>query len=141
VMVTKEMKKSHLGSILQLLLLSLIVSVIITPCVPAADNEAGKSNTSTDNLVLTPGGYRPESKVHEIMPGESLRMTSEGHFQKIGPSGEVLEDYGVIKPITSIVSTGSKVEQPLAESWVTNASWARSAGTLIDILETFKNLL
>ena len=107
VIVTKKMEKSHLRILLRLLLLSLIVCVIITPCIPAADNEAGKSNTSTDNLVLTPGGYRPESKAHEIKPGESLRMTKEGHLQKIGPSGEVLEDYGVpeVSPADSTLST------------------------------------
>jgi hypothetical protein len=73
VQVTKEMKK----------------------CVLTADKDATKSSASTVEFVLTPGGYRPESKVHEIKPGESLRMTKEGHLQKIGPSGEVLEDYGV----------------------------------------------
>jgi hypothetical protein len=127
--------------LLRSLLLSLIVSVIITPCVLAADNEAGKSNASTDELVLTPGGYRPESKVHEVKPGESIRMTNEGHLQKISPSGEVLVDYGVIKPGISNISTGSKVEKPLTEDWITYASWIRPAGTLIDILETLKRML
>lgn len=72
-----------------------------------ADNEVTKSSASKEVRVLTPGGYRPESKAHEIKPGESLRMTKEGHLQKIGPSGEVLEDYGVpeVSPADSTLST------------------------------------
>ncbi len=72
-----------------------------------ADKEAEKSSASKDELVLTPGGYRPKSKAHEIKPGESLRTTKEGHLQKIGPSGEVLEDYGVPEesPADPTVST------------------------------------
>jgi hypothetical protein len=139
--VTKEMKKIHLRIVLRLLVLSLIVCLVITPCVLAADNETGKSNASTDDLVLTPGGYRPESEVHAINPGESLRLTNEGYLQKIGTSGEVLEDYGIITPGIRNVSIGANVEQPLAKGCITNASSARPAGTLIDFLETFKKIV
>ncbi len=125
------MEKSHVRILFRLLLLSLIVCVILTPCVLAAKDDAAKSSASKDKLVLTPGGYRPESKVHEMKPGESLRV-SNGHMQKIGPKGAVLEDYGEVQG-TRTVPTGTK---PLADGWISYASWTRPAGTLIDSFTT-----
>ncbi len=75
-----------------------VIPTVIESLVPSAEPSLVAINTSdlkVDGFGLSPGGYGPESKGHEIKPGEILRITKEGHLQKIGPSGEVLEDYGV----------------------------------------------
>jgi len=51
-----------------------------------------------EKLVLTPGGWRPKSKVRFLKPGEHI--DGEGGRLKIvnSATGEVIEDLGEISP-------------------------------------------
>ena len=51
----------------------------------------------TDELVVTPGGYRLKSLVHFVEPGHVLDGTG-GRLRKLDPSGKLVEDYGVLTP-------------------------------------------
>src|SRR4051794_25650223 len=92
-----------------------------------ATGEPGES----EELVLTPGGYRPKSLVHVIAPGDSLRITDEG-VQEIDPSGNVVADFGPLSdtsggeplpPSTAFVApTGTPATRVVPASAV-SGSW------------------
>jgi hypothetical protein len=59
-----------------------------------------KSTTGTgldsDEIVLTPGGWRPKSAIHRVEPGNHI-SAKDGRIRKIHTaSGEVVSDYGEI---------------------------------------------
>jgi hypothetical protein len=45
-----------------------------------------------EELVLTPGGFRPKSLVHLIEPGHTLRI-KDSLIQKVHRSGNIVEVY------------------------------------------------
>jgi len=52
--------------------------------------------TGTDELVLTPGGWRPKSKVHHVQPGQHIDGTG-GRLRIIETAtGKVVKDLGEI---------------------------------------------
>lgn len=65
-----------------------------------------------DELVLTPGGFRPRSKVHLIEAGHFVKL-SDGHMLKVNSSGKVIADFGPIGPPGS----GSN------PNWITYSYW------------------
>ena len=50
-----------------------------------------------EDMVLTPGGFRPRSRVHLIEPGHVLDGTG-GRLRKLDPSGQLVADFGPILP-------------------------------------------
>jgi hypothetical protein len=94
----------------------------------------------TEDLVPTPGGYRPKSLVHFVEPGNVLRVTG-GRIQKLDLSGKVLADHGVIPP-----RPGNKPLMPgnvhllpgpgLGQGWISYADWNNGTGTPISSFKT-----
>lgn len=94
----------------------------------------------TEELVLTPGGYRPKSLVHLVEPGNVLRVAG-GRIQKFDPSGKVLVDYGVIplgnKPVMPRNMHPLLGRVPgLSQGWITFAEWSNDTGTPISSFKT-----
>ena len=63
--------------------------------------EAGPSTSErslpmAEELVLTPGGYRPKSLVHRVEPAHILRLTGNRSLQMVHPSGAIVQDFGII---------------------------------------------
>src|ERR1051326_8061055 len=50
-----------------------------------------------EELVLTPGGYRPKSMVHYIEPSHILDHAADGTLRKLDSSGKLLAELAVIK--------------------------------------------
>jgi hypothetical protein len=58
--------------------------------------EKGKQ-TEKDELVLTPGGWRPKSKVHHVGPGQHVDV-EDGRLKIIDTAtGKIIEDLGEIQ--------------------------------------------
>lgn len=63
---------------------------------PKQKSTSGTDQPANEEMVLTPGGWRPKSTVHRIEPGHHLSRKG-GRFQKIHTaSGKVVADYGEI---------------------------------------------
>jgi hypothetical protein len=60
-----------------------------------------KKQQEKDDLVLTPGGWRPKSKVHHVEPGQHI--DAEGGRLKIidTATGKIIEDLGEIAQVKS----------------------------------------
>lgn len=60
--------------------------------------ESDKTNRSGANdLVLTPGGYRPKELVHKVEPDHVLTV-QDGRVKELGSSGKVVADFGPAPP-------------------------------------------
>jgi hypothetical protein len=87
-----------------------------------------------EELVITPGGPRPKSLVHRIAPGTVLDG-SGGRLRNLGPSGEVLADFGVMPVLPRDVA------QPRAAApggWITDARWSRPAAPVTSFSTTWR---
>src|SRR5262245_36934737 len=50
-----------------------------------------------EKLVITPGGYRPQSKVHRIERGHVLEQ-SDGHLRAVdAKTGKLIKDFGPVR--------------------------------------------
>src|SRR6266700_13853 len=98
-----------------------------------------------DDLVLTPGGYRPRSMVHPIEPGTVLDG-SGGRLRKLDSSGRVLAELGEmplaqgVRPLMPlhVRREGDTAAPPpaLGTGWITYASWINGTGTPISQFTT-----
>jgi hypothetical protein len=66
----------------------------------AADTQK-ESGTMAEKRVLTPGGFRPESKVHKIAPGHVLDA-SGGRLRELDADGNVIADFGPAPAAASV---------------------------------------
>jgi hypothetical protein len=61
-----------------------------------AKSPAGTGSPDSDEMVLTPGGLRPKSTIHQVEPGYHI-SAKDGRLQKIHTAtGQVVADYGEI---------------------------------------------
>ena len=64
---------------------------------PQPSKKKGKQPQKED-LVLTPGGWRPRSKVHAVEPGQQIDVEG-GHLKIIDTeTGTVVKDLGDVEP-------------------------------------------
>ena len=49
----------------------------------------------SEKRALTPGGFRPKSKVHEVAPGHVLDASS-GRLRELDAGGNVIADFGPV---------------------------------------------
>src|SRR5215472_16474296 len=95
-----------------------------------------------DDHVLTPGGLRPRSLVFHVEPGAILDGGG-GRLRKLHPSGQVLQDFGVMpsrppgRPVMPHNVVFPKERPPAsANGWVTYASWTNNTGKPISLFST-----
>jgi hypothetical protein len=95
-----------------------------------------------DDLILTPGGYRPKSKVDVVEHGNVIDE-SGGRLRKLSPDGKVLTDYGpflrrsVVKPRPSSTAMATVPAAPgTNHSWVMAAWWFNDTGSPIRSFKT-----
>jgi len=96
-----------------------------------------------DDLVLTPGGLRPKSQVHLIESGTVIDGT-EGRLRKLGPSGEMLADFGVLQRRTlgvplhpgNVVHPEPEATPAFGSGWITFASWMNATGRSVSSFST-----
>jgi hypothetical protein len=98
-----------------------------------------------DDLVLTPGGWRPRSVVHLIEPGSHISGKG-GRLRKIKTdTGEAVADFGAIKKSRRDVANlpgnvnipeekrarrpGAEVTPTLGAGWITYVGWLNVTGT------------
>jgi Repeat of unknown function (DUF346) len=104
-----------------------------------------------DELVLTPGGFRPKSQVHPIETGHVLRKSQEGTLQKINrASGKVVTEFAratasannepflpksIQAPAAAAAKSGGKVPA-FGSGWITYAYWNNATGNAISSFAT-----
>jgi hypothetical protein len=93
-----------------------------------------------EELVLTPGGFRPKSQVQHIEPEHVLRMSSGGSLQKIHrPTGKIMADFGRIahrpenEPVmpknVHIPALAKGARAPaFGSGWISYAYWNNGTG-------------
>jgi hypothetical protein len=94
-----------------------------------------------EELLVTPGGARPRSVVHEIAPGHVLDGT-DGRLRHLHPSGDLLSDFGELdaRPEDEPLMP-TEIAHPIAATrfgsgWITYASWANATGTPVSSFAT-----
>jgi hypothetical protein len=107
-----------------------------------------RSPAMDDELVVTPGGYRPRSLVHRVGRDHALRM-SGGRLQMVHPSGAVVADFGPPprRPAGVPLMPGNVARRPrleleaaavpgLGEGWIAYASWTNDTGHPVSSFRT-----
>jgi hypothetical protein len=102
----------------------------------------------SEELVPTPGGYRLKSQVHQVEPGNILRLR-DNHIQKLDTSNAVVANYEKVdsssrRPllrgnasVTTKTIPESKKELPApAPNWITFAYWSNGTSNPISSFKT-----
>lgn len=114
-----------------------------------AQPSTGPGKPVTEELVLTPGGWRPVSKVHAIERGHHLSGAG-GRLKEIETSShKVLRDFGAIPKSRKgkaefARSTGVPKHKMVASvagitygsGWITYAGWTNNSGSPINFFTT-----
>ena len=116
-------------------------TLTVVPTSTLKENEGSAS--MPDDLVLTPGGLRPRSQVHLIESGAVLDGT-DGRLRKLGASGEMLTDFGVLPRRTAgvplqpgnVTHLLPEVVPAFGSGWITYASWTNATGTPVSSFST-----
>lgn len=97
-----------------------------------------------EESVITPGGYRPKSKVQQIESGSSLRVNA-GRLQKYDQSGNMVADLGdypqatgtaPLMPGQTARTPGTAAVPGMATGWVVYAYWNNGTGKPITSFKT-----
>jgi acylphosphatase len=104
-----------------------------------------------EELVLTPGGYRPKSLVQHVEPGHVLRMSETGNLQKVDRVGKVVADFGKLgrraaaaeeeplMPKNVYVPAAPKAAgkvPALGQGWISYAYWNNNTGNALTSFAT-----
>ncbi len=96
----------------------------------------------TEELVLTPGGYRPKSKVHFIEPQHRVKLVGNRH-KKVDANGkEVLDlDEFIARPLGLPVMPRHVTRQRgkvagLGSGWIVYADWTNATGSPVSMFTT-----
>jgi hypothetical protein len=91
------------------------------------------------DLVLTPGGWRPASKVGRVAAGEHLEVSGERLNKVSDATGKVIQDFGAIErkagtqpdyPNNVFIPEARKV-LTLASGWIAYTYWSNPSSTPI----------
>ena len=109
----------------------------------------GPDKNGKDELVLTPGGWRPKSQVHFVEPGHHI--SGAGGRVKIihTESGKTIKDLGVLpkarlakggKPVMRVKPAaekkGAPSPAPQTNDWIVNSGWTNNSGNPISYFKT-----
>ena len=98
----------------------------------------------SNNLVLTPGGYKSADLVHHAEPGTVIDG-SGGRLRQLSSTGAVLADHGPVvvraagRPLQplNVHVPEEKVVPAFGSGWITYASWANNTGTPVSKMTTW----
>jgi hypothetical protein len=108
---------------------------------PSPRKTSPPSQAEKDELVLTPGGWRPKSKVHRLEPGHHVSGKG-GRLRVIETAtGKVIKDLGEVskKKHSHANASGKspKVDVPLPDvGWIENTGWSNTGSTPIAYFST-----
>jgi len=111
---------------------------------PKIDNDRNQKG----EMVITPGGWRPKSKVHFVDPGHHI--SGEGDRLKIihTETGKTIKDLGElkvaeeeggklvlrVKPAEKTIGASSSA--PITNGWIVNSEWTNRTGSPISYFKT-----
>lgn len=91
------------------------------------------------DLVLTPGGWRPASKVGRVSTGEHISVNNDRLSRVDNATGKVTKDFGIIErksgnepdyPNNVTIPEGRRI-LPLGSGWITYTYWTNTSSTPI----------
>jgi hypothetical protein len=100
-----------------------------------------------EQMVVTPGGFRPSSRVHKIEADHHLDL-SGGRIRKFHRSGRLVTDFGEFTtdrparpPRPGNVANGEPTPAAdavpsLGSGWIAYAGWTNNTGTPVSLLKT-----
>lgn len=102
-----------------------------------------------EELVLTPGGWRPKSKVHFVAPGQSI-LQDAGKLKIIqADSGKLILDVGeflvapdeklrqhIAPPKAGPKKKAGALPAPITDQWIIYTSWTNNSGNPISYFRT-----
>jgi hypothetical protein len=88
----------------------------------------GSDVPALSGFVLTPGGYRPRSHVHQVQPGEALQINQDRAILRHIATGAIREIALPTAPGTHLPSLGS--------GWITYAYWNNGTGNTLTSFRT-----
>jgi hypothetical protein len=95
-----------------------------------------------EKLVLTPGGFRPASKVHYVEPNHSLHYEGR-HIRKLNPEGQVVKDFGALEDrpkghplMPRHVLKALRKMPALGSGWIVYADWSNNTGHPVSYFAT-----
>jgi len=102
----------------------------------------------SEEYVITPGGFRPKSTVHQIASEHILDATG-GRIRELDPAGKTVNDFGEfstklgdkplmpgnVRAVNPALQPGAKVPG-LASGWITYAGWNNATGKPITLFKT-----
>jgi hypothetical protein len=106
-------------------------------------NQPERSQIVTEELVITPGGFRPRSMVHKIELGHYLDTSQDRLREFDRASNTLIEDHGplVHRPAGRPLMPANVTREPgpapaLGTGWITYASWTNNTGKTITFFKT-----
>jgi hypothetical protein len=95
-----------------------------------------------EELVLTPGGYRPKSRVHFIEPGHTLQSVG-GRIKKLDATGKVVADLEPVDQRPSglpvmprNVVRAARAFPAFGSGWISYADWTNNTGNPVSSFST-----
>lgn len=99
-----------------------------------------------DEIILTPGGWRPKSKVHLVEPGQHVEVqenvlkiikTDTGDVIKTNV-GKVIKDLDEVDPSSNgsrvkIAEDKESVNGPKTNGWIINTEWTNSSNPPVSV--------
>jgi len=95
-----------------------------------------------EEMVLTPGGYRPKSKVHFIEPNHGVKLVG-GRFKEMDATGNEVADFGAYEqrpeglPLMPRHVNRLRGKIPgLGSGWIAYADWTNTTGRPVSTFTT-----
>ena len=111
----------------------------------SAHKEIGKEMNKNDEMVLTPGGWRPKSKVHYIETGHHISGKGGGIKKINSQTGGIIEDFGAPDDIKRVMAEGriNKAKKknlqdpsPITDGWIVYSEWTNKSGIPISYFKS-----
>jgi hypothetical protein len=101
-----------------------------------------RSPIMADELVITPGGFRHRSMVHQMEPGNVVDMSGD-RIRRMDRTGKVVADHGLLiqRPGNKPLMPANVTHQPgpvpaLGTGWIVYASWTNNTGSTLTSFTT-----
>lgn len=118
-----------------------------TDNVKKATADSKKTPAADDELVATPGGYRPKSSVHYVEPGHVVKLV-EGRLKKFDASEKLVADFGAVETVKAredknepVMPANLFIPETLnppafGTGWISNTGWTNNSGHPITSFST-----
>jgi hypothetical protein len=105
-------------------------NMAVSPDIDFQEKVMGGNTVDAADLVLTPGGFRPRSFVHQVAEGQVLNSLDDGRFQLRSRAG------GAVTELPEPPAVSRAQVPALGSGWISYAFWNNGIGTPISLFKT-----